>query len=233
MLLVAILLFPVTLYYFSPALLLEGAAQGIVSGSGVVFAALFVSSLFLGRLFCGWLCPAGGLQELAFRINGRPVRRRRIRVVKFVIWAPWLAGFLVLLLQAGGIREVRFLWRTFHGISVADAQGAVTLLLIVLVFTGLGAAAGRRAGCHLLCWMAPFMILGRRARNLLAWPALKLAADRERCIRCGSCTGACRMSIPVHELVQAGDLETTDCILCGRCADACPASIIHYAFGSG
>ena len=37
--------------------------------------------------------------------------------------------------------------------------------------------AGRRAGCHTICWMAPFMIIGRKLRNLVAWPSLRLTAQ--------------------------------------------------------
>ena len=62
-------LFPVIYYYFSPYLVIMGAAEGIVAGSLIVFASLFVLSLFLGRAFCGWVCPR--------RRNTRTVRTRQ------------------------------------------------------------------------------------------------------------------------------------------------------------
>jgi polyferredoxin len=61
----SLLLLPVTLFYFSPTLCLQGAVAGLASGSVLVFTGLFVSALLLGRAFCGWVCPMGGLQELA------------------------------------------------------------------------------------------------------------------------------------------------------------------------
>ena len=78
LLVASLLLLPVTLYYFSPALCLQGAASGVASGSVLVFAGLFVSALFLGRAFCGWACPMGVLQELTAPLRGRPVARRRL-----------------------------------------------------------------------------------------------------------------------------------------------------------
>ena len=48
LLLMSLLLFPVTLYYFSPVLIMESAAEGVVNASFIVFAAMFISSLFLG-----------------------------------------------------------------------------------------------------------------------------------------------------------------------------------------
>jgi ferredoxin-type protein NapH len=62
LLLVSFLLFPITLYYFSPAIALNGAAEGVVNASMIVFASMLVASLVLGRLWCGWACPAGAVQ---------------------------------------------------------------------------------------------------------------------------------------------------------------------------
>ena len=63
LLFVSLLLFPVTLYYFSPVIIVESAAQGIVNASFIVFGLMFIAALFVGRLWRGWACPAGGLQE--------------------------------------------------------------------------------------------------------------------------------------------------------------------------
>jgi hypothetical protein len=46
LLFVSLLLFPVTLYYFSPVIIMESASQGIVNASFIVFGLMFVSSLF-------------------------------------------------------------------------------------------------------------------------------------------------------------------------------------------
>lgn len=50
LLLVSLLLFPLTIHYFSPYIIVDGAAQGIVSGSMIVFVLMFLSSLLVGRL---------------------------------------------------------------------------------------------------------------------------------------------------------------------------------------
>ena len=54
-----LLLFPVVQNYFSPYLIIDGAFQGILNGSALVFLGLFLSSLVFGRAWCGWVCPAG------------------------------------------------------------------------------------------------------------------------------------------------------------------------------
>jgi polyferredoxin len=69
LLFISFLLLPATLYYFSPALILQAASEGVINGSFLVFGLMFVASLLVGRLWCGWLCPAGGLQECSAMVN--------------------------------------------------------------------------------------------------------------------------------------------------------------------
>ena len=52
--------------------------------------------------------------------------------------------------------------------------------------------------------MAPFMILGRKVRNLFRWPALRLKAELDKCINCKKCTANCPMSLDVNGMVQGG-----------------------------
>ena len=234
LLIASLLLLPVTLYYFSPALSLQGAASGVASGSVLLFAGLFVSALVLGRAFCGWACPMGGLQELTALLRGRAVARRRVRWIKYLVWGPWFLLLVYFTVRAGGFHRVHFTYQTWHGVSVSDLQGLLTMLAVATVFFVPAIAAGRRASCHTLCWIAPFMIAGRALRNLAAWPSLLLRpARQEACQQCGECTSACPMSIEVSAGVKAGSLETTDCILCGSCVDACPRRVIRYSFSAG
>ncbi|NPV02029.1 MAG: 4Fe-4S binding protein [Brevinematales bacterium] len=59
LILISFFLFPVTMFYFSPYLIIMGGIGGIITGSFMMFAAQFAHSLVLGRAFCGWVCPAG------------------------------------------------------------------------------------------------------------------------------------------------------------------------------
>ena len=53
LLFVSLLLFPITLYYFSPVMIMESASQGVINASFIVFGLMFVAALFVGRLWCG------------------------------------------------------------------------------------------------------------------------------------------------------------------------------------
>ncbi|MFN3331445.1 MAG: 4Fe-4S ferredoxin, partial [Caldilinea sp.] len=53
LLLVTMLLFPLIYYFLSPYLIIDAAVRGIVNGSFIMFALLFVSGLIVGRGWCG------------------------------------------------------------------------------------------------------------------------------------------------------------------------------------
>ena len=229
----SLLIFPITLNYFSPYLIIDSASQGVINGSFILFGIMFVLSLFLGRLWCAWVCPAAGLQEIAFEVTNKPVKIKRLDWIKWLIWGIWIVMIFLMALSAGGYKSVDFFYLTDHGISVSGPMNYIIYYTVLLVFFGLAVFVGRRAGCHSICWMSPFMIIGRKIRNFFKWPALRLTARTENCINCKKCTQNCPMSLDVNGMVQVSKMEHTECILCGSCVDVCPKDVIHYAFSSG
>jgi ferredoxin-type protein NapH len=227
------LLFPVVMNYLSPYVIIDAASQGIVNGSLVSFTLMFASALFVGRLWCGWACPGGGLQEVCFAITDKRAHTGKLDWIKWFIWVPWLAIIVTLAVSAGGYRQVNLLHLTDSGISVTHPFSYITYYMVIGAFVALSLLAGRRAGCHYICWMAPFMILGRKIRNVLAWPALRLRAETDQCLNCKKCTANCLMSLDVNDMVQQGAMENSECILCGTCIDVCPKNVIHYSFSAG
>lgn len=232
-LLTTFLLFPIVMNFLSPYVIIDGAFQGIVSGSFLLFGGLFISSLFVGRLWCSWACPAAGLQEVAFAVNDRKVRGKRLNWIKWVIWVLWIGVIVMGFITAGGFTKVDPLHLTESGISVDAPQKYIIYYFVIVIVFGLAVFVGRRAFCHAGCWMSPFMILGRKLRNLANTPALRLTAETEKCTNCKRCTRNCPMSLDVNAMVQAQNMENAECILCGMCIDNCPESVIHYAFKPG
>jgi ferredoxin-type protein NapH len=235
LLLLSFIAFPVTMNYFSPYLIVDSSFRGIINGSFVVFASMFASSLLVGRLWCGWLCPAAGLQEPLLRVNDRRVHPR-VDLVKWLVWAPWIGLIAFAAVRAGGYRGVDLLYGTVGGISVAgDADRPIVAayavyFLVVLLFFGLALGLGRRGGCHAVCWMAPFMIAGNAIRRRGGWPSLRLDSNRTACQACGTCASECPMGLNVRWMVEAGSMHNTECVLCGTCVDGCPHGAIRYSF---
>lgn len=226
--LLSFLLFPITLYYFSPYLIIQGAVEGILTGSAIVFGLMFVTSMFFGRAFCGWICPAGGLQECMTLVSNKKASGGKLNWIKYGIWIPWILIIVFVSFSSGGFQKVDFLYQTMYGISIANPMAYVIYYSVVLLIVLLSLACGKRGFCHYSCWMAPFMIIGTKIKETFNIPSLRLTADQNKCISCNKCTNKCPMSLDVEEMVQRGSMENPECILCAQCVDVCPKSVLNY-----
>lgn len=232
LIIVSFLLFPVTIFYLSPYLILEGAAKGKVVGSFISFALLFISSLVLGRAFCGWACPGAGLQEALFMVQDKKAKGGRYNWIKYFIWVPWVTVIAYLFINAGGIQSIEPLCKTKYGISVSAPVNYLIYYVVIALIVLPAIMCGRRGFCHYICWMAPFMVIGRRIRDAAGWPSLQLRSQVEKCGDCMTCSVNCPMSLDVNSMVRKGSMQNSECILCGTCADNCPESAIRYSFST-
>ncbi len=224
------ILFPVTFYYLSPVISIMGSTVGIVSGSIMVFLIQFLASAALGRSFCSWVCPAGGIQDQAGLSRTKPLRVSNIAWIKWIVWGAWLAAILFFFGRAGGIKSLQFGYSTEMGLSTTSVPALISYSVVVLVFFLLSLVFGRRAGCHTLCWMAPFMVLGRKLGLAFRLPTLHLETHPANCVACGKCTSTCPMSLDVEKLVTEGHILDTNCILCGRCMHGCRKDVLAWAW---
>jgi polyferredoxin len=220
------LLFPITLNYLSPYLIVNGSFEGIVSGSFMLFLGLFLSSLILGRGFCGWICPAGALQDGCAAVVDKPAKPG-MNLIKYIIWVPWLGSIIAGFIAAGGIRKIDIIYMTDYGISVHAPAGYFMYFTVVVLIMVLSFTLGRRGFCHGVCWMAPFMVMGRRLADAFKLPGLRLKARPEACTGCKRCDKACPMNLAVNDMVRRGSIQNDECILCGGCADSNPNRAIR------
>ena len=229
MILSSFFLFPAIFYYLSPVVIIQSTMNGIINGSFIMFLLMFVSALVLGRAYCGWACPGAGCQEAIFLARNKKITKGDC--IKWIIWVPWIISIALIAIRNGGYKKIDFFYRTTYGFSIGDVGALIAYLCVLHFLIVLPAFIfGKRSFCHHLCWMAPFMILGRKLRNSLGWASLKLKARPEKCNHCQTCTQNCPMSLPVENMVNQNKLENTECILCGTCIDGCEFKVIKYAF---
>ena len=214
--------------FLSPYVSIDGAFAGVLSGSALMFIVLFLSGVFFGRAWCGWLCPAGGMAEVAQTVNPKPANAKRLRVVRYVIFAVWFGVLVTGFVLAGGIRGVDPLRLTERYISVDEPIKYIMYYLVMGLFFVLDLALGRRGACHGICWMSPFLNAGMLVGRLLHLPQMRIQSKPESCIDCKKCNNKCPMSIDVNAAVKTGSVKSYDCILCGECVDVCPKDVLGY-----
>jgi polyferredoxin len=231
LLLISFILFPITIWYFSPYLIIQAASEHIINGSFIVFLAMLIFSLFFGRAWCGYLCPAGGLQECAFLIKNTPVKQGKRDRIKYVIWIVWIIAVIVTFILGKNDVTINPFYMTDHGISIAAINNYVIYYGVILLLMAPALIHGKRAACHYICWMAPFMVIGSSIGRALHLPQLHVEADKSKCISCGKCNRSCPMGLDVKKMVAEGiNSRCTECIQCGACVDECPKSVFKYSW---
>jgi len=221
-------LFPVIFYYLSPVVIIRATLEGIINGSFIIFLLMFISALILGRAYCGWVCPAAGCQEAIFLSRDKKITKGDF--IKWIIWIPWISAIVILAVLNGGYQTIDFFYDTNYGLSIGDVSSFIAYLIVLLLLIVLPAYIfGKRSFCHHICWMAPFMIIGRKIRNRFEWPSLRLRVESEKCNHCHTCTQNCPMSLPVERMVKTNKTENTECILCGTCIDGCEFNVISFS----
>jgi polyferredoxin len=223
------LLFPVTIYYLSPVISIMAANQGIINGSIVSFVLLFISALFLGRGFFSWGCPAGFIQDIYTLIKPKKVK---LKWLKFAFWIPWVSVLIILFIKSNGIQNIQLLFNMESPISFMN-QGAIFIYFaLIILITLLSLLVGKHSFCHHVCWMSPFMIIGRKLGNVLNIASLHIKSIPSNCNECGACTKNCPMDIHVTAKVKTGLIDASDCINCGECVDACHTNAINYTYST-
>ena len=231
LLLFSFLLFPVTIWYFSPYLIIQAASEHIINGSFIVFAAMLIFSMFFGRAWCGYLCPAGGLQECAGNINDSAAKQGKRDKIKYVIWSVWIIAVIVTFVMGKNDVTIDPFYMTDHGISITGIYNYVIYYGIILLLVVPTLFHGKRATCHYICWMAPFMVIGSSIGRFLHLPQLHIEADKGRCVTCGKCNMVCPMGLDVKKMVAEGvSHKCMECIDCGACVDNCPKAVLKYSW---
>lgn len=231
LLFIFLIAFPLTINYYSPYLIIDAAMQGIASFSFLLWTTWLVTSLIFGRAGCGYFCPLGAGQETLHAMGEKPlVRVKYIRVLKYLIAAVWVGTIIFGLISAGGIQSVQPLYNTENLVSIDSIYGNILYVMVLSIALLPAFFMGKRAFCHYFCPFGVLNIAGSKLSRVLHLPMLHLESDTGKCTKCGTCSKVCQMSLPVKEMVQAGNMVNTECILCGQCVDNCKFDAIHYAW---
>jgi polyferredoxin len=224
---------------------------GQINPAFIFFIALILSTLIVGRFFCGWACHMAALQDLCLwllrRVGLRPTPFRA-RLLPYIpvavaaymfIWPSFKRIALVPLFSASWPDGLRHLG---HGSHMQPFPGWNTQWTTTELWAGLPGAwvaipflvvcgfatvyfLGARGFCNYGCPYGGFFI-----------PAEKLAlarvtVDPSKCDECGHCTAACTSGVRVLEELRAyGSVVDSRCMKSMDCVSVCPQGAIKLRF---
>lgn len=164
---------------------------------------MFLISLFFGRLYCGWICPQGALQEFLFRSKKSRKLSHFWRRIFFVL--PILV-FLASLLIPFFINTPVFCKVDPFKIPFQQT-GRLPLLIVFSLLAGISIFF-YRPFCRSICPLGFFLGVGSWLGEKLH---LRIHPNPMKCTSCNKCTKTC----PVDTT------ETYHCIECGDCHSEC------------
>lgn len=226
-----------TITPIEPSESMEFSKYGIVNAGLIFFVLALLSTMILGRWFCGWGCHVVMLQDFCLWIMGRFKIRPRPFKSRLLMWAPlvlavymfiWplfyrfvIAPFTRPELEWPGISvhlTTTDFWATFPGVAVGTVFLGICGFATVYV---LGAKGFCTYGCPYGGFFAPL--------DKLAPMRVRLHGS---CEDCGVCTAACTSNVRVHEEVRSWGMVTDPgCMKTMDCVVNCPTQALHVGFG--
>ncbi len=181
-----------------------------------------VLTLFFGRFYCGWICPATFLYELnsnfaaALRSLGYSFGNRRFdrRIKYLVLIALLIASTITGTILVGVIYPPAIVGRELYYAIAMNGFGFGAVVLFLTFLFDLFVA--RRGFCRYLCpGGALFSVLGR-------YRAVRVQRNVQLCNDCTMCNSVCEFA-----LSPMSDDIGQECNNCTACIAVCPTKALH------
>lgn len=212
---------------------LQGSFSADHSTIYYVGGILLLYGIMLGRVICGWLCPFGLVQELAYKIKTPKLKKSPVtRLLSFFKYAV-LVFFVVIVPIMYAFRNTPLPAFCKYICPAGTLEGGIGLLsnavnesyfsmlgplftwkFMLMVSIIVGSIFIFRLFCRFICPLGAFYGLF----NKISFFGIKV--DNSKCTHCGLCHSKCKVDIKCP-----GDAE---CISCGECVEVCPTKAIYW-----
>ncbi len=202
---------------------------------GVIIAA---ATLFLGRFFCGWICPMGACQHFGSWLFRHPDKKTRYakhtfsrtHIYKYIILIVVLFAAAFGLVLAGWFDPISLITRfavtvvtpvinlfTHRGVSQTFAFNVTILTGAIFLAAFVMNIFQPRFWCRTICPLGALL-------SLFSFrPYLRMVRDDEKCIHCGLCRENCQGACEIDK-----QLIPSACLVCMNCIDICPVRAIEF-----
>lgn len=192
------------------------------AGSGVpvifltVLAVISIFSIVGNKVFCGWACPIGAIQEL---FNKIPLPEKFKVIIPFkatnTIRITIFIAFIAFVFTAG--ISIYDYFNPFHFLH----WGFEIMAILVLLVTLIASLFIFRPFCYTVCPIGLFTWV------LEHFSLVKVKVNKHDCTDCHLCIK--KSHCPAVQSIVDLSKSCPDCFSCGRCIEACPKKALGFA----
>ena len=176
---------------------------------------IIILTIIGNKLFCGWVCPIGAIQEIFNRI---PLAEKFKKKLPFKVTNPiriflFIVYVVIVLLLGIGIYDYINPFEFLHWDFKLEGIIIFTIILISsLIFF--------RPFCYLICPL-----------GLITWlfehtSLVKIKLDKYKCTECDVCVD--ESPCPTMSAILDGKRSSPDCHACGYCIKSCPENALEF-----
>jgi ferredoxin len=175
------------------------------------FLGLLPVTYVFGKVWCGWICHLGALQEFLFlpgkiKILRSEKAQKIMRIIRMVL-------IVVLIVQILITRTNLF--KTIDPFKVAfNLQASNTIGWILLGLLLLSSVFIFRPFCKTVCPIG--LVLGWISKI----PGASILSPQKECVGCKVCDNSCKINAITSD-GKTSKLDNQECIACGNCASDC------------
>ncbi len=182
------------------------------------FLALIPITYFLGKVWCGWICHLGALQEL-IHLPGKFTWLKSSKSVKILRYIR-IVTLITLIIQLIVTRTNLFIhydpFKVAFNLFSINTTGYVLLVILLI-----SSVLIYRPFCRTFCPIG--LILGWVSRI----PGASVIGLESNCTSCKKCNDACKLNAITRD-EKISILDNQECIACGDCLNSCNKSSLKF-----
>ena len=198
-----------------------------VSSFILLFIVLGLTMVF-GRVFCGFFCPLGTLQEWIRALTKKLGIKNEIELPRNIDrWARYLKYFVLVIIIYFSWKVGDLVFRSYDpynalmhlGNEFEEKPVGYSLLGLVLV----SSLFVKNWWCRYFCPLGAFLSIFRKISPF------KLKRNDNICINCKACDRTCIAGLDIE---SEKEIKSADCVSCMRCVSDCPNGSLKAHIGS-
>ncbi len=183
----------------------------------ILFIGVVILTYFQGKVFCGWICYLGAIQEFLYIGKIKVLQTARAQKVMRIIRYILLGAILVQLIITQTIEWSKIgPFKVIFNLYSPNITGYILLVIVLLSSLFI-----HRPFCKMVC----------PAGLIFGWitkipGAAILGIDNNTCAGCKTCNTACQINAITRDN-KTSYLDNQECIMCGECMNDCQIKSIQ------